>query len=362
MSLPGGLVSLHSSWFRLPFAYRPRAERRISPDLVALHWHGTNPRENHVANISKTGAYLRTDETWNPGELLSLTLQRRGTFEKSKNNRFAVRAKAVRRDKNGVGISFLFSRGEDLHLWENVVDSEPSRVEPEELIREFRIAAAIAFLGRISPGALERVQWLFRKGLSSHRLEGAVEIALHADDLLSLLNGNTQIQVRPDVVLRILEEGSWTEVEWIRHYWSGLLVTSCEDRKSEDLDFNSPALLSQLTTIQTRIFSSACDSARKFVGPEGHLVARRQMRSAEELMRISGIHDPVHIERDLHHLTQLGLLEPQTKWAFFSRLERAEVTPTNRALRLYARCHAHRGELSGFYGLEDSNSCAYATT
>jgi hypothetical protein len=235
-------------------------------------------------------------------------------------------------------------------------------IEPEALIREFRIAAAIAFLGRISPGSLDRVRQLFRKGLSNHRLEGAIEIALHADDLLSLIEENTDLQVRPDVVLRILEEGSWTEVEWIRHYWSGLLVTCCTDRTVEDSGFNSPELLSQLTTIQARIFASACDAATKFVHPEGHLVARRQMRSAEELMRISGTHDLVHIETDIHHLAHLGLLEPQRKWVFFSCLEQAEITPTNTALELYARCHAHRGELSDFYGIEDLTRWDYAAT
>jgi hypothetical protein len=177
-----------------------------------------------------------------------------------------------------------------------------------------------------------------------------------------LVKQNTYLQVRPDVLLRILEEGSWTDVEWIRHYWSGLLVSSCSDPTTGGPEFNLPDLLSQLTTIQARILASACDGASKFLHAPGELVARRQMRTAAELMRISDTHDLVHIERDIHHLAQLGLLEPQRQWSFFSSLERAEITPTPIALELYARCHAHRGAISAFYGLEESASCAYSAT
>ena len=352
-------MSSPRSWFRLPLFYRTRAERRESPALVALHWDGTTPKENQVANISDTGAFLRTGECWRPGELLSLTLQRRGALEKSKSRRFTVQARAVRRDHDGVGVSFMLPPGTDLRLWESAVNAEIPRHEPEDVVREFRVAAAIAFLQRISPGAAERVRSLFRQGLSSHRLEGAIEIALHAAELLSLAPRN-HLQTHADVVLRILEDGSWTEVDWIRHYWSGLLVSSCSEKPVEAPDLHFPGLLSQLTTIQTRILASACDTARKLVDAEGKLVALRLTRSGEELARISGTHDRAHIERDVHQLTLLGLLEQRVKWNFFSLLEQADITPTASALELYARCHAYRGDAAGFYRIEErvGSGCA----
>ena len=35
------------------------------------------------------------------------------------------------------------------------------------------------------------------------------------------------MQADPAVVLRILEDGSWAETDWIQHYWAGVLATSC---------------------------------------------------------------------------------------------------------------------------------------
>ena len=48
------------TWFRLPFVYRTRAERRESPALSAIHWEGPDPHQSDVANISASGAYLLT--------------------------------------------------------------------------------------------------------------------------------------------------------------------------------------------------------------------------------------------------------------------------------------------------------------
>ena len=83
-------MSSPRSWFRLPFVYRPRAERRESPALVAIHWDGQTPRQHQVANLSSSGAYLLSREHWNPGEIISLTLQRKGALRNSARDRFTV--------------------------------------------------------------------------------------------------------------------------------------------------------------------------------------------------------------------------------------------------------------------------------
>jgi len=91
--------------------YRPRAERRESSSLIALHWDGPSPRHSPIANLSNSGAYVLTSEKWNPGEIVSLTLQRKGEVEESSRLRFTVQVKAIRRDEDGVGVSFLLPRG-----------------------------------------------------------------------------------------------------------------------------------------------------------------------------------------------------------------------------------------------------------
>lgn len=339
--------------------YRARAERRECPALAAVHWDGPTPRQDLIANISSSGVYVLTTQKWMPGELVSVTLQRRGTLEGSSRRRATVQAKAIRRDRDGVALSFLLPRGAEVRLWERGFRSG-SQTQPEDVVREFRMAAALAFIGRISPEAVERVRTLLRSGLSSHRVEAAIEIALHAEELLALQPGNCGGRVDADVVLRILEDGSWAEVEWIQHYWSGLLASSCMDEAGSPADFLCPRLLSQLTTMQARIFAAACDGASKAVDGNGALFARRLTRSADELARISGTHDRVHIERDVLHLAELGLLEPVVTWRFFAVIEQAQVTPTALGLRLYARCHGHSGNVTEFFGaaLEQHACCA----
>jgi hypothetical protein len=345
-------LSSSKSWFRLPFVYHPRAERHESPSLVAMHRKGQTSRQNTVANLSNSGAYVVTSEKWNPGEILSLTLQRRGAIQNSSRLRFTVQVKAVRRDQHGVGVSFLLPGGTDLRLWEPSIKSQAPQTEPEDVVREFRIAAALAFIHRISPDATQRAAWLLRRGLSSHRLEGALEVILHGEELLALDREQQRLQAHPAVVLRIIEHGSWPEAEWMQHYWSGLLVNACTRDVPVVPQLEPTELLSQLTIIQARIFASACDCAMKQIDAYGRISARRLSRSADELIRISGTHDMAHIERDLQHLTWLGLIEQTVKWKFFSLLEEANLTPTPLALDLYARCHAHRGDPAAFYGIE----------
>ncbi|HEY1576924.1 MAG TPA: PilZ domain-containing protein [Terracidiphilus sp.] len=342
-------MSSSKNWLRLPFMYRPRAERRASPALTAVHWDGQTPRQDCVANISSSGAYVLTQQKWKPGELVSLTLQRSGALEGSNRRRVTVQARAVRRDEDGVALSFLLPRGSEVCLWGNAFNPGASQTQPEDVVREFRLAGALAFIGRISPQALERARRLLRCGLSSHRLEAAIEIALHAEELIALGSVRSGVRVDAGVVIRILEDGSWAEVDWIQHYWSGLLASSCTDEPGSAPDFECPKLMSQLTTMQARIFASACDLASKSVDGNGELFARRLTRSAEDLAQISGTHDRVHIERDVIHLAELGLLQPLVTWKFFALIEQAEVTPTALGLKLYARCHGHSGIPAVFF-------------
>lgn len=338
-------MGVSRNWFRLPFVYRPRAERRESPALAAVHWDGATPRQCRIANISSSGAYLLTTESWEPGAILSLTLQRSGALAASPQQRFTVHAMPVRHDSEGVGVMFLLPRGADLRLWQSTIKADLPQTEPEDVVREFRLAAAIAFIHRIAPGAAEQSKLLFRGGLSNYRLASAIEIALHAEEQC----GHDQTpRADPTVVLRILEDGSWAEPEWIQHYWAGILATSCAGGLANS-DMKLVDLLKQLTTIQARIFVAACDRASKCVGRSGTLSGLPLTCSAEELVQIAETHDRVHIERDIRHLIDLGLIVKSVKPRAFSLIDEAVMTPTPLALELYARCHGHRGEPAEFY-------------
>src|SRR3569833_3359888 len=98
-----------------------RAERRNSPALAAYHWKGPYPRPNSIRDISSTGAFLLTQERWEPGEVISLTLQRSEPPEKE--NSFPVQAKAVRWDDQGVTKTNKLPAGADLRLWQSPLKS-----------------------------------------------------------------------------------------------------------------------------------------------------------------------------------------------------------------------------------------------
>jgi hypothetical protein len=335
------ILSLPRSWFRLPFAYRPRAERRESPALAAFHWEGPNLKQNRVANISSSGAYLFTRERWNSGDILSLTLQRSGRLEGSNHRRFTVQAKAIRWDEEGIAVEFLMPRGSDLRLWQSTIKAGMPQTEPEDVVREFRVAAAISFIRRIAPAASDHARLLLRKGLSNYRLESATEIALHTEELLALEVEGARMHADPTVVMRILEDGSWAETDWIRHYWAGLLATSCTTGEEVTRDLKFVSLLSQITTSQARIFTGSCSLAAKSGDHHDRIPVHPLTCSSTELIEIAGTHDRVRIERDILHLAGLGLIEKSMKWKFFSLLEQATITPTKLAIELYGRCHGH---------------------
>ena len=347
-------MGLPESWFRLPFVYRPRAERRESPALAAFQWNGPTPWQTPVANISCSGAYLLTKEPWNIGEIHSLTLQRSGALESSSSRRVTVQAKVIRRDSEGAAVQFLMPFGSDLRLWQSAIKAEAPQTEPEDVVREFRLAATIAFIHRIAPEGVDRVKLLMRKELSNFRLTSAIEIALHAEELLAIEANGVLLRADPALVLRILEDGSWAETEWIQHYWAGVLATSCTPDMSVEDTLKFVELLSQITTIQARIFSGACVRASKSIRSDGRVTARQLTCSALELVRIADTHDRVHIERDIQHLVELGLIEKNVKWKFFSLLDQAVITPTELALELYARCHGHRLAAEEFYATHSS--------
>jgi hypothetical protein len=318
--------------------------------LTAYHWDGSTPRQNRVKDISSSGAFLLTDQRWNPGEIVSLTLQRRGPLARTPEHRFSLQARAVRRDKQGVGVSFVMPTGADLRLWQSPLKTAEEQTEPEDILREFRTAAAIAFLRRICPGAAKEVRQLLRERLSNYRLECAVEIALHAEEMLVFEPGARKMRAHPSLVMRVIEDGSWAENDRIQQFWAGLLATSCTKDKDDVANQVFIELMSQLTPVQIRILGAACTTATTSLSEHGTVVAHPLVYSADEITQITGLPDLVKIARDLDHLAELGLVVQREKQSFFSVLDEADITPTGLGLNLYARCNAHRGSLQDFYG------------
>ncbi|MGA8731263.1 MAG: PilZ domain-containing protein [Terracidiphilus sp.] len=326
-----------------------RSERRPAPGLSAYYSIGPTPKQDQIRNISSTGVYLLTDERWPPGTVVSLTLQKTGPLEESSERRITLPAKAVRCDHDGVGLSFLLPTELDRQLWESLLDCSPQEVEPDDVVREFRLAEAIAFVTRICPGAAEKVRSVLFGGISNIRALSAVEILLKAEEMLAAFPNTEGMRAQPRLVVRILEDGSWAADEWIQHMWSGLLATSCTLDGSDDSSLPLIEVFSQLTATHVHVLAAGCSKAEKRQSEDGSVSSLPLVCTREEIIKTTGGHDLTRIERDLEHMTELGLLERSFKTTNFLALNEANITPSPMALQLYARCNGHRGTTRDFY-------------
>ena len=332
-----------------PSIERRRAERRNSPALAAYHWKGPNPRENCVRDISSTGAYLVTQERWEPGEVIALTLQRSGPLERE--NSFPVQAKAVRLDDNGVAVSFVLPPGADLRLWQSPLKNASEQNEPEDILREFRVAQAVSFLFRISPDIKNTMSKLLHEELSNYRLENAIEIALKAERMLGASVDSDRLRALPQVVTRVVESGSWADDKWMLQFWAGLLAASCTIGSGDESTLVFAELLSQLKALHMRILSAASNKSTKLLNGSGTMATRPLKWNAADLMKFSGSHDLIKLDRELNYMAEIGIIASRVKSAFFQQMTDTTIAPTALGLELYARCNGYRGNAQSFYGM-----------
>jgi hypothetical protein len=335
---------------------RRRSERRSSPELAAYLWIGTLPKQAGVRDISSSGVYLLTRERWAPGDVVSMTLQRRGPLEGSFERRVAVQARAVRWGDDGIGMSFVLPTGVDLRLWESPLKTASEQTEPEDILHEFRLAGALAFLQRISPSCIDEAGRLLREGLSNFRVASALEIILNAERMISFAPNADRLRAPATLVLRILEDGSWADSESTQHLWAGLLTTSCSLNGRDESNLAFVNLLCQLTSSHVRILSVVCTKATKFMAGLERITSRPITLSSKQMTEITGSRDLIRIQRDLEYLSELGLLTTESESRSFVPIEGTEIAPTSLGLQLFARCSGHRGAAQDFYGISTSHA------
>ncbi|MGB7547407.1 MAG: hypothetical protein WBM14_06645, partial [Terracidiphilus sp.] len=265
-------------------------------------------KQNAVRDISATGVYLLTEERWLPGALISLSLQREELPEESPERQVTLQTMVVRLGEDGVALSFILPTNLDLRLWNSPFKYASDRTEPEDILREFRMAKAVAFLTRISLPAIAEIRLLLRERLSNLRVESAVEIALKAERLLEFRSDAGTLSAHPGLVVRILEDGSGADEDWRQQLWAGLLATSCTVDGNDESNLVFVDLLSQLTSTHVRIFIAACGKAARTVSGFGRRPARLPSATMEEIKQAAGTGDIPRIRRALDHLADLGLL------------------------------------------------------
>lgn len=336
-------------WFeKLSTHELPRPERRPVHGFVAYHWTDSSPKQDGIRDISSTGVYLLTEERWLPGTLVSLTLQREGPLETNPERQVTLQAKAIRWGEDGVGLSFRLPEDLDSSLWESLLATAADQTEPNDILGQFQMAEALAFLSRLSPSATEEVWQLVRGGLSNYRVASAVAIARKAETLLASGPDADRMRAHPRIVVRLVESGSWADEDWIMQLWAGLLAASCTEDGQDESNLVFVDLLSQLASTHTYIFMASCTRGTKILS-ETEVTSTPIICTLEDLTQITGSLQFLRIERDLDHLFRLGLLEKRIKVPSFLTFEKADITPSRLSLELYARCNGHRGTLQDFY-------------
>ncbi len=340
-------------WFKktFPDEQQARAERRHVDGLGALHWTGRSPGLDDVKDISSSGIYIRTNERWPPGEVNSIRLTTDDVPEDDPDHEVEIKARAVRWGEDGMGLSFVLPENMELWLWKG-----NTLAEAAEVVHEFRIARALAFLKRISPSATHDLELLFREGLSNLRIRNSVEIALRAEEMLAKEPSAHRMRAHQEIVLRITENGSWSDSELTRGFWAGLLAFACKAGESDESTLAHVETLSQMATMHSRIFAAACTRATKIVAEDGTLSAATLICTAAQLEEIADAHDLLRVDRNLTQLSDLGLINERVKSKYFTQKDDANVTPTTLGLEMYARCHGFIGPVLAFYGMTTAGS------
>ena len=266
-----------------------RAERRTVEQFAAYRWNGTDLVQEAVRDVSPSGVYVLTKDRWQPGTLVTLTLQREGPLEMNSDRRVDVRAKVARCGKDGVGLAFVFSKDDpEARQWESLRESLIGEAKPEDMLSLVRMSEAVSFLGQICPGGCEEIGQLLRGRLSNHKVRNAIEILLKAQNQLAVESAPERLRVEPGLVVRILEAGSSTDENWLRHFWGGLLATSCSGDGIGELSGVLVELFSQLTTFPVRILVVVCTRATKVEADSGLIFAKPLACNVQELTQTTG--------------------------------------------------------------------------
>jgi hypothetical protein len=287
--------------------------------------------------------------------LVSLTLQKEGPLEKSPERRIGVR-QGCQVWGDGVGFEFVLRDDPESRQWESLRESLIEESKPEDMLSLVQMTDAVAFLSRICPGGAEEVGQLLRGRLSNHKVANAVEIALKAQNLLAVEPAAGTLRAEPRLVIRILEDGSCTDESWLKHFWGGLLATSCTVTGKDASKMALVELFSQLTTFPVRILVIVCTKATKVLAESGLLSAKPLACKLKEIITITGSRG-LQIECDLESMSELGLIEkryPNSPTLLPG--DEILITPTSLGLQLFAHCNGHRGSLREFYDVDSTDT------
>jgi len=333
-------------WLALdePLPERRKIIRLLLEGLQAYQAEGDSTKRYKVRDICPPGIYINTDEPWQQGDALSLVLVKEGASERDSEHRVRIQARVVRRDDEGVAVAFVFPEGTEFQPWQRAKTKRSDETEAIFILRELRLARALGFLRRLCPWSATEVNHALLERLSNKRVESAVEIALQAEDILFRRGHVAQPFIASEVIVRIIEGGSWIEDDWIRRMWAGLLVSSCSADGQDRSNLPFIDLLARLTPIHLRIFCFVCQRGEEALAAGKTEAALDLYSTAEELMQAADSHSFPRIQQTIGQLASVGLLAETARPSYVAMSDKSKTrtTPTALALRMFARCNGHQ--------------------
>ena len=318
--------------------------RLVQQGIVAYHRPNDPSTVMQVRDVSSTGFYLRTKNRWQPGHVVTLRLERSGAREDEFQSRVNIQAVAVRCDAEGVGLKWVFPDGVKFEPWDRLHTKRSDESDLQYFIRELRLVKAQGFLQRISPLAKSEIRHALHERLSNKRVASAVEIALQAEDVLSRNGVSGKLLAHSDVVMRIVEGGSWIEDNWIRTMWAGLLVSACTADGQDTSNMTFIDLLARQTPVHLRILSHVCRKVEEAVAAGASSKSVDVYCTAQELTDAADSHSLARIHQTVGQLATSGLIVESARPSYATVLdkEKTRCTPTPLGFAMYTRCNGRR--------------------
>jgi len=338
-------MSARKGWFG-KLLLPERADRRSPEQFAAYRLSGGQVRAETIRNISATGAYLVTNDRFQIGTQLLMTMQQEGPLEMSPDRRITAMGRVVRNGEDGVGLAFIPSKDPQVQRWAGLVENLVQQTQPNEMRQFLRLTAGITFLGQICPASFEEVERLLRGRLNNQKVENISGIAVAAESLVPAEVTAGRSSVDQNVLNRILENGSSAEEDWLQTAWGGLLAAFCSARPEDDLHPAMVALFCHLTAYQIRILLSVCSHAPKARSEDGLILAQPLTCTLEEFRAITGARD-VQINQDFLRLADLKLIELAKESLLLTGHD--DLTPTRLGLEMFVRCQGYRGTIEEFF-------------
>jgi hypothetical protein len=339
---------------------RRKAIRRAADGFTVGYWSGPNLKHDSIRDISATGLYLLTQEHWPPGTPIALQLHRgeldcrAGAVPDHEAEIVKMTAHSVRCGRDGVALAFDIPSGIDPLLWTHLFEEARDESQSDNIVGPFKVARALALLSRVCAPQAAAVRQRIRSALTGPRFWNAIAMTLQAETLLTSQANCAgaeppKLAGSAPVIIKILEEGSWTEDASMSRLWAGLLACACSANGANQASRSFVEILRQLTPMDLRLFSEACTRSAKYLTDDGVVTCRRLSCTADDILRFSGFRDLLRMGRSLERLSEFGLVEERFRTSMFTPVDGINITPTHLGLEFFTQCHGHPGQPESYF-------------